>query len=73
MRDGLVNWSKLRQIGRHCAIVSNCGGLALSFTQSENISRLVAALPVYSIDEDVSGERNVFPIIEIHMGITDTL
>lgn len=54
MKDGLVNWSKMRQIARHCAIVSDCSRVVNEYLHDDNLSRLVTDLPVYSLDSDVS-------------------
>lgn len=53
MKDGLVNWSKMRQIARHCAIVTDCSRVATEYQHDDNLSRLVTDLPVYSLDSDV--------------------
>jgi hypothetical protein len=53
MKDGLVNWSKMRQIARHCAIVTDCSRVTTEYLHDDNLSRLVTDLPVYSLDSDV--------------------
>lgn len=52
MRDGLVNWSKMRQIGRFASIVVDCARLAPQNVHDEALSRLIVDLPVYSLNDD---------------------
>lgn len=52
MRNGLVNWTKMRQIGKHCAIVNDCARLAPYYADNPYVARLITGLPVYSLDTD---------------------
>lgn len=52
MRDGLVNWSKMKAIGKHCAIVIDCSRLAPHYPNNEDLSRLITRLPLYSLNDD---------------------
>lgn len=52
MRDGLVNWSKMKAIGKHCAIVIDCSRLAPHYPNNVDLSRLITRLPLFSLNDD---------------------
>lgn len=52
MRDGLVNWSKMRQIGKYASAVAHCGRLTPRYLHDERLSKLVMDGPVFSLDSD---------------------
>ena len=62
MRDSLVNWTKMRQIGQHCLIFEFCTRLVPLESDNDAVARLVSDLPVYSIDGDVSVASSDFSI-----------
>lgn len=53
-RDGLVNWTKMKQIGKHCHIVAESSRLNPNYRHSDQLNKLVSELPVYSVNEGVS-------------------
>lgn len=52
MRDGLVNWSKMRQIGKYASAIAHCARLTPHYTHDERLSTLVTGVPVFSLDSD---------------------
>ena len=52
MRDGLVNWNKMRQLARHCAIVTESPRLRPDSANSNDFERYVMKLPVYSLESE---------------------
>lgn len=52
MRDGLVNWSKMRQIGKYASVVTHCSRLTPHYPHDERLSQLVMDAPVFSLDDD---------------------
>lgn len=51
MRLGLVNWSKLSQMGRSAAIVLDCARLAPSLPVDRVVERCILNVPL--LDKDV--------------------
>lgn len=52
MRDGLVNWSKMRQIGKYASTIAHCARLTPYYTHDERLSKLVTDVAVFSLDSD---------------------
>jgi hypothetical protein len=52
MRDGLVNWLKMRQVGTYASAVSHCARLAPKYGHDATLFSLVMDAPVFSLDED---------------------
>lgn len=67
MRDGLVNWSKMRQIAKYASAVAHCGRPTPHYPHDERLSKLVMDAPVFSLDDDddVSNLliQTLFPIL----------
>lgn len=73
MRDGLVNWSKMRQIGRYASAIAHCARLTPHYGHDERLSKLVMDVPVFSLDSDDDVRFPLFQMIPLLMHALQTL
>lgn len=51
-KDGLINWTKMRQIAGRCAVVERPYPIDPHFANDIGASRLITKQPVYNLDDD---------------------